>query len=160
MIEKQHECPTCGAKEGKPCRTPKGRKKDTAHNTRPFSVRVSPGEMTIIEGNPTPPLARDDAERTKQPVQDCFGNMHYPPKTTRKYVHELRDSDAGKRFLLIGETVHDLAGVLGFVRRGDVGKRLYLVGDILQVENDEQFEARTKAGEGRGHGGYDDRDQT
>lgn len=32
------ECPTCGAKEGKPCRTPKGRKKETAHDTRPFVV--------------------------------------------------------------------------------------------------------------------------
>ncbi len=33
-----HICPTCGAKEGEPCRTPKGRKKEDIHDTRPFSV--------------------------------------------------------------------------------------------------------------------------
>ena len=62
----------------------------------------------------------------------------------RQHVHELLEKDAGKRFLLIGETVHNLANVLGFVHRRDVGKRLYLVGDVLQVENDKQFEARTR----------------
>lgn len=33
-----YECPTCGAKEGKPCRTPKGRKKPNVHDTRPFGI--------------------------------------------------------------------------------------------------------------------------
>lgn len=38
-----HLCPTCGAKEGEPCRTPTGRvKKNGAthviHETRPFSI--------------------------------------------------------------------------------------------------------------------------
>jgi len=33
-----HVCPTCGAQEGAPCRTPKGRIKKTGiHDTRPFS---------------------------------------------------------------------------------------------------------------------------
>jgi hypothetical protein len=33
-----HKCPTCGSEENEPCRTPKGRKKETVHDTRPFSV--------------------------------------------------------------------------------------------------------------------------
>ena len=33
-----HICPTCGAQPGEPCRTPKGRKKETVHDTRPFSL--------------------------------------------------------------------------------------------------------------------------
>ena len=33
-----HKCPTCGVEEGAPCRTPKGRKKDNIHDTRPFSL--------------------------------------------------------------------------------------------------------------------------
>lgn len=34
------ECPTCGAKENQPCRTPKGRKKINLHNNRPFGVML------------------------------------------------------------------------------------------------------------------------
>ena len=32
---------------------------------------------------------------------------------------------------------------IGRILARDVGKRVYLVGDTLQVENDEQFKART-----------------
>jgi hypothetical protein len=46
-----HECPTCGAKENEPCRTPKGRKKPTVHDTRPFSVnRESQKTADKIDG--------------------------------------------------------------------------------------------------------------
>lgn len=38
MTIKFLECPTCGAKENDPCRTPKGRKKDSVHDTRPFYI--------------------------------------------------------------------------------------------------------------------------
>lgn len=34
--------------------------------------------MTIIEGNLTPPGARDKAESSGQPVVDCFGETHEP----------------------------------------------------------------------------------
>ena len=39
-----HRCPTCGAKDTEkydvePCRTPKGRKKETVHDNRPFSLK-------------------------------------------------------------------------------------------------------------------------
>ena len=33
-----HACPTCNAKQDQPCLTPKGKKRATAHDTRPFSV--------------------------------------------------------------------------------------------------------------------------
>jgi len=37
-----HECPVCGAGVDQPCRTPKGRKKgrkkESVHDTRPFSL--------------------------------------------------------------------------------------------------------------------------
>ena len=44
MIYKGHDygcflqCPTCNAKAGEPCRTPKGRLKETVHDTRPFCL--------------------------------------------------------------------------------------------------------------------------
>ncbi len=31
-------CPTCGAAIDAPCRTPKGKKKETVHDTRPFGL--------------------------------------------------------------------------------------------------------------------------
>lgn len=38
-----HPCPSCGAAENEPCRTPKGRDKDTIHDTRPFSIKIKKG---------------------------------------------------------------------------------------------------------------------
>ena len=35
------KCPTCGAEQGKPCRTPKGRRKLTPHDTRRFNIILS-----------------------------------------------------------------------------------------------------------------------
>ncbi len=32
------QCPTCGVAAGLACRTPKGRKKTTCHDTRPFFI--------------------------------------------------------------------------------------------------------------------------
>lgn len=32
----------------------------------------------LIEGQPTPLLARDKASKTKHPVRDCFGQIHCP----------------------------------------------------------------------------------
>jgi hypothetical protein len=31
-------CPTCGAGKDEPCKTPKGKKKDNIHDTRPFAL--------------------------------------------------------------------------------------------------------------------------
>lgn len=43
------ECPTCKAKEDEPCRTPKGRKKNVVHDTRPFSLEFTSDELREIE---------------------------------------------------------------------------------------------------------------
>jgi hypothetical protein len=32
------KCPECGADAGQPCRTPKGRIRNSAHDTRPFAI--------------------------------------------------------------------------------------------------------------------------
>jgi hypothetical protein len=32
------ECPECGAAAGTPCRTPAGRKRQSAHDSRPFTI--------------------------------------------------------------------------------------------------------------------------
>lgn len=40
-----------------------------------------------------------------------------------------------------------LGDVLGRVQQADVGKRVYIVGDIIQVENDEQRDKRNKENE-------------
>lgn len=32
------KCPACGAEPKEPCKTPKGRKKNTSCNTRPFCI--------------------------------------------------------------------------------------------------------------------------
>lgn len=33
-----HKCPTCSVEEDMPCRTIKGRKRETVHDTRKFSI--------------------------------------------------------------------------------------------------------------------------
>jgi hypothetical protein len=60
MAIKMHVCPECGAKVDEPCRTPKGRKKLTMHDTRPFSVTLpatppiweSPNWQGVKPGDP------------------------------------------------------------------------------------------------------------
>lgn len=36
-----HRCPTCKALPNEPCKTPKGRKKQNVHETRPISLFFS-----------------------------------------------------------------------------------------------------------------------
>lgn len=47
--------------------------------------------MTIIEGNPTPILARDLAESKQLPVVDCFGETHSPRSGTISIEEVKRD---------------------------------------------------------------------
>lgn len=47
VISILHECPTCGASVDEPCRTPKGRKKDNVHDTRPFSLDNVPTRKAL-----------------------------------------------------------------------------------------------------------------
>lgn len=60
---------------------------------------------------------------------------------TRSYI-TLDETHIGSRFLHAFGRVWNLDSVMGYVQRRDVGKRVYLVDDILQVENDEQLHKR------------------
>lgn len=59
--------------------------------------------------------------------------------------YELQQSDVGRPFLKIFDRVWSVKDFLGRVLPGDVGKRVYLVSGILQVENDAQRAERLEA---------------
>lgn len=57
--------------------------------------------------------------------------------------YELQFSDIGKRNINAFGTVHSIGSLLGYVRKTDVGKRIYRSdAGVLSVENDEQLAAR------------------
>lgn len=63
---------------------------------------------------------------------------------SRILVAEITPADVGVPYIKrSGKIFH--TGFMGGVRRVDIGKRVYLVGDILQVENDEQRDRRLAA---------------
>jgi len=62
--------------------------------------------------------------------------------TRHPSFYTLRDSDIGKPWIRAWGHVWLTSGFIGRVLPGDVGKRVYLVDDILQVENDEQLARR------------------
>ena len=62
----------------------------------------------------------------------------------RQY-REITEDDVGKSLFAAFGRTWPTSGFMGRILSIDVGKRVYLVGDILQVENDEQrTERRTK----------------
>ena len=63
----------------------------------------------------------------------------------RQFVHEFTKFDVGKHYVrgTDGRTVF-LKNIMGHVQKIDIGKRLYKVGSIYQVENNEQLKERTK----------------
>ena len=60
---------------------------------------------------------------------------------TREH-YTLKDADVGKPAIRVFGREWLVSNFIGRVLKGDVGKRVFLVGDILQVENDEQRDAR------------------
>ena len=72
------------------------------------------------------------------------GSSGHATKITPRPFYEIEPDDIGKRFLRAFGRGWALSDVLGYVQRGDVGKRLYLVDGILQVENNEQRDARVR----------------
>jgi len=56
--------------------------------------------------------------------------------------HEITRSDVGKTVLRIFGRTWPVEDFMGRIYPFDVGKRIFLVGDILQVENDEQRDTR------------------
>ena len=56
--------------------------------------------------------------------------------------YELQPTDVGRPFLKAFGRAWPVSGFIGRVLLGDVGKRVYQVGGVLQVENDGQRAAR------------------
>lgn len=56
--------------------------------------------------------------------------------------HEITRADVGKAWLRLFGRVWPVADFIGRILPMDVGKRIYLCDDIVQVENDEQRDAR------------------
>lgn len=59
--------------------------------------------------------------------------------------YEIQPEDVGRRYLRVFGRRWDLADVMGPVQHGDVYKRLYRIGDILQVESNDQRNDRLAA---------------
>lgn len=64
------------------------------------------------------------------------------------YLLTLDSSHIGKRYVedSDGKLIH-VADAIGPVQAIDIGKRVYLNGDVIQVENNEQRDARIREGE-------------
>ena len=61
----------------------------------------------------------------------------------RQY-QEITNADVGKKFFVAFKCVWPVSNFIGQILPQDVGKRVYRIGDILQVENDEQRNRRLK----------------
>jgi len=67
-----------------------------------------------------------------------------------KYVHTISEGDVKRPYSALQEYIHTKQGfdfarlyqTMGRLLPCDVGKRVFEVGDIYQVENDEQLQAR------------------
>lgn len=64
---------------------------------------------------------------------------------TEREFYTLAPGDVGRFMILAFGRAWMTSGFIGCVLAGDVGKRVYLVDGILQVENDEQRERREQA---------------
>lgn len=62
-----------------------------------------------------------------------------------KYIHVITKADVGKSHHRIAGRTWPVSGWIGSVLPGDVGKRVYLSDDVLQVENDEQRDERVRS---------------
>lgn len=61
----------------------------------------------------------------------------------RDEFYTLSQRDIGRPSVLMFGEVWRTETFIGRILPGDVGKRVYLRGDIVQVENDEQWQRRT-----------------
>lgn len=65
-------------------------------------------------------------------------------------IHEFTKIDLGKTYIKKTcstcrhcETIH-LGSTIGYVRKQDLGKRLFKTNGVIHVENDQQLKERTK----------------
>lgn len=59
------------------------------------------------------------------------------------FLYEITKRDVGRAHLKVGGRVYAVSDFMGRILPCDVGKRLFLVSGVVQVENDEQFNRRT-----------------
>ena len=102
--------------------------------------RAATGEVVLSHKRPA--ITRHAA--TGELVARKHKHHGHATKITPRPFYEIQSTDIGKRFLRAFGRGWSLSDVLGYVQRGDVGKRLYLVDGILQVENNEQRDARVR----------------
>lgn len=85
------------------------------------------------------PAPADGAKPSTAP--DEGANERTEEMSTRPYT-TLTERDVAQPFLQIGGAIVRVSDFMGIVQLQDVGKRVYLVDGVPQVENDEQFRAR------------------
>lgn len=61
-----------------------------------------------------------------------------------RFIGEIRPKHVGHSYLWMGDECVPVASAIGRVQERDIGKRVFRVGDVIQVENDEQRERRFK----------------
>lgn len=86
-------------------------------------------------------LARDISQRL-----DTLGVVGKRPGDGVPYFTITSDDVGRTAFKQFGK-VWPIADSLGLVLPHDIGKRVYLIGDILQIENDEQRNQRLEVGQ-------------
>jgi len=59
-----------------------------------------------------------------------------------KFFYTIQDSDLKKNYITVHGKYVSLAPFMGRVFRRDIGKRIYNINGVYQVENDEQFQKR------------------
>lgn len=89
------------------------------------------------------------AERLKEAAERYLQARPYAgstmkPVQTKKRFREITQEDVGKALFEFNGRKWKASEFIGRILKQDVGKRVYLVGDILQVENDEQRAKRLK----------------
>jgi hypothetical protein len=62
-----------------------------------------------------------------------------------RYLFTIEPHHIGKSWIKVGTHGYSVSGFLGRVLPGDIGKRVFRVNGILQVENDQQRDARLAA---------------
>lgn len=90
---------------------------------------------------------RDPAEvceRMVEAAQRYLNATKGTPIQTRKKFREITQEDVGKGLFEFNGRKWSVREFIGRILKQDVGKRVYLKGDILQVENDEQRDKRLK----------------
>ena len=59
-----------------------------------------------------------------------------------RHSYEITSADVGHAFILVAGRWRQVSSSIGRILARDVGKRVFLVDDVLQIENDAQRDKR------------------